>query len=92
MKQIVSISLGPSSKDYEFETEFLGQNFNIKRFGADGDMDKAARMLLAWDNNADALGLANMRFPKTIGPMHSAQKHAEKLKKLSSTIQTNVTM
>lgn len=92
MKQIVSISLGPSSKDYEFETEFLGQNFNIKRFGADGDMDKAARMLLAWDNNADALGLANMRFPKTIGPMHSAQKHAEKLKKLSSTIQTPVTM
>jgi predicted amino acid dehydrogenase len=92
VKQIVSISLGPSSQDYEFETEFLGQNFNIKRFGADGDMDKAARMLLAWDNNADALGLANMRFPKTIGPMHSAQKHAEKLKKLSSTIQTPVTM
>ncbi len=33
-----------------------------------------------------------MKFPKTIGPMHSAQKHAEKLKKLSSTIQTPVTM
>ncbi len=92
MKQIVSISLGPSSKDYEFETEFLGQNFNIKRFGADGDMDKAARMLLAWDNRADALGLGNMKFPKTIGPMHSTQQHAEKLNKLSSTIQTPVTM
>ena len=92
MKQIVSISLGPSSKDYEFDSEFLGQDFNIKRFGTDGDMDKAARMLLAWDNRADVIGLGNMKFPKTIGPMHSAQRHSEKLKKLSSTIQTPVTM
>ncbi|CAB1077278.1 FIG00864317: hypothetical protein [Olavius algarvensis Delta 1 endosymbiont] len=92
MKQIVSISLGPSSQDYEFETEFLGQDFNIKRFGTDGDMDKAARMMLAWDNHADAIGLGNLRFPKAIGPMHSAQQHAEKLKKLSSTFQAPVTM
>ena len=55
MKQIISISLGTSKNDYEFETEFLGQEFNIKRFGTDGDMDKAAEMLFEWDKEADAI-------------------------------------
>ncbi|HDZ89421.1 MAG TPA: quinate 5-dehydrogenase, partial [Deltaproteobacteria bacterium] len=40
MKQIVSISLGPKSGDYEFDTEFLGHDFNVRRLGTDGDIDK----------------------------------------------------
>ena len=55
MKQIVSISLGPSKDDYEFESEFLGQDFNIKRLGVDGEMEKAARLVLEWDKKADAV-------------------------------------
>ena len=66
MKQIISISLGPNSGDYQFDTEFMGQDFNIKRFGTDGDLDKVAEMLLKWDGQAEAIGLGSMRFPNTI--------------------------
>lgn len=91
MKQIISISLGTSKNDYEFETEFLGQDFNIKRFGTDGDMDKAAEMLLEWDKEADAIGLGNVKFPYGIGPRYLAKNHASKIDKLGSQIQTPVT-
>ena len=35
MKKIVTVSLGSSKKDFEFTTEFLGQEFSIHRMGAD---------------------------------------------------------
>jgi len=91
VKQIISISLGTSKNDYEFETEFLGQDFNIKRFGTDGDMDKAAEMLLEWDKEADAIGLGNVKFPYGIGPRYLAKKHTDKINKLGAQIQTPVT-
>ncbi len=92
MKQIISISLGPSSGDYEFDTEFLGQDFNIKRFGTDGDIDKTVEMLLRWEKRADAIGLGGMKFPDAIGSRGSTGKHTEKFDMLSSRIQTPVTM
>ena len=52
MKQLISISLGPKSGDYEFNTEVMGQDSNIKRFGTDGDLDKVAEMLLKWANTS----------------------------------------
>ncbi len=91
MKQIISISLGPTSHDYEFDAEFLGHDFNIKRFGAGGDMDKAADLLLQWENKADAIGLGGMKFPNNLGPKRPLEKHFEKLSLLSSRIQTPVT-
>ena len=63
MKQVVSVSLGDRKDDYEFETEFLGQEFVVKRLGADGDMEKAAQMLLEWDRKADAIGIGNCPIP-----------------------------
>ena len=56
MKQVVSISLGASEKDYAFNTEFLGQDFTIRRLGTDGDLEKAAKLLLRMDKEADAIG------------------------------------
>ena len=91
MKQIVSISFGSSSDNFEFETEFLGQEFNIKRFGVDGQMDKAAKMLLAWDKNADAIGIGNIKFPYTIGSKYFFKKHTTRLDELGKRIQTPVT-
>jgi len=91
VKQIISISLGTSKNDYEFETEFLGQDFNIKRFGTDGDMDKAAEMLLEWDKEADAIGLGNVKFPYGIGPRYLSKRHESKIDKLGAQIQTPVT-
>jgi len=70
VKQVISISLGSSEKDYQFETEFLGQDFIIKRFGTDGDMEKAAGLLLKWDKDAEAIGLGNVKFPYGFGPRY----------------------
>jgi len=92
LKQIVSISLGSSEHDYEFETEFLGQEFNITRLGTDGDMEKAAEMLLRWDKEADAIGLGSLKFPYGFGPRYLTRKHVDKLSKLGSRIQTPVTL
>lgn len=92
MKQVVSISLGASANDYEFETEFLGQGFTISRIGTDGDLEKAAELLLAWDKKADAIGLGQVKFPYGIGPRYLIKKQANHLKELGGQIQTPVTM
>jgi len=55
VKQIVSISLGKSQDDYEFVAEFMGQEFNIKRVGTDGEVDVAADLMGQWDSEADAI-------------------------------------
>ncbi len=91
MKQIVSIHLGSSKDDYEFETEFLGQEFNIKRFGVNGEMDKAANLLLQWDKHADAIGIGGIKYPYGMGPRYLKKKHHAKLDELSEKISTPVT-
>ena len=82
MKQIVSINLGSSQDDYEFETEFLGQQFNIKRIGTNSDMEKAAALVLKWDSKADAIGIGNIKFPYAIGPKAIVKKHDNIIKTL----------
>jgi predicted amino acid dehydrogenase len=92
VKQVVSISLGPSANDYEFETEFLGQNFTVTRIGTNGDLDKAAGLLLQWDKKADAIGLGHVKFPYGIGPRYLTKKQDNHLKELATQIQTPVTL
>jgi hypothetical protein len=92
VKQVVSISLGSSAKDYEFETEFLGQNFTVTRIGTDGDLEKAAELLLHWDKIADAIGIGNIKFPYGVGPRYLTKKQHHHLKALAAQIQTPVTM
>ena len=91
VKQIISINFGTSKDDYEFETEFLGQQFNIKRIGADSDMEKAAALVLKWDKRADAIGIGNIKFPYNIGPKSLTRKHDDTIKILGEKIQTPVT-
>ncbi len=92
VKQVISISLGSSEKDYQFETEFLGQDFIIKRFGTDGNMEKAAELLLKWDKDAEAIGLGNVKFPYGFGPRYLTKKYHHKLRELGAQIQTPVTI
>jgi len=63
MKQVISISLGSSSNDYEFQTTFLGQKFKIKRIGTNGDYDKAVDLLVQLDAETDAFGLGSVKLP-----------------------------
>ncbi|SLM30200.1 Shikimate/quinate 5-dehydrogenase [Desulfamplus magnetovallimortis] len=91
MKQITNISLGPASDNYQMEAEFLGQKFNIKRFGTDGDLKKAEDMLLMWNKKADVICLSAIKY--LYG--HSAQtimtSKLKKLLKVANTLTTPVT-
>ena len=91
MKQIVSVSLGSSDYDYEFETEFMGQKFNIKRLGTDGSPDVASEMLKDWENKADALGVGGINFSYSIGSSRSADKQRKQIESLRSQVRSPIT-
>ena len=91
MKRIMNISLGASRDDYELKTKFLGQNFHIQRFGTDGDLEKAADLLLRWNKKADAIGLGSIKFPYTIGSSERMEKETRELHNLASQMHTPVT-
>ena len=91
MKKIINISLGPHNDDYEFETEFLGSDFHIKRIGVDGNIDRAAEKMLEWDGKADIIGLSGVKFPNAVGPKWLQAKHAQNMAILTSKIKTPVT-
>lgn len=90
MKDIVSISLGSSKHDYAFETEFLCQNFMIRRFGTDGDLEKARELLERWEDHADIMGLGGLRTPNDLGPERLDNKLFEKIDYLTKGIKTPV--
>ena len=90
MKQIVNISLGPNTDDYELKGKFLGHNFYIRRFGTDGDLEKAEDLLLQWNKKANAVGLGYVKFPYTIGNGF-INKETKELQKLGSQLQIPVT-
>ena len=90
MKQIVSVSLGPKTDDYDFKGKFLGHHFYVRRFGTDGSLDKAKDLLLQWDKKVDAVGLGHIQFHRTIGS-GTLNKETQKLQKLGSQLQIPVT-
>ena len=57
MKDVISISLGASRQDFEFEAEFLGERMRVRRIGTDGSLAKAQRLIRQWDGRAAAIGL-----------------------------------
>ncbi len=92
MKQIIAVSLGPARDDYTFETEFLGQDFMIKRFGTDGSFEKAADLLGKWDDKAATFALSGLRFPQALGPSWTANRHLDHFDRLASQVYTPITM
>ena len=57
MKQVVSISLGSSSRDHQVQEEVCGEMFSIKRIGTDGDKQKAVNLIKELDGKVDAFGM-----------------------------------
>jgi len=82
MKKVVSVSLGSSSKDYEFKTRFLGKDFQIKRVGADGDEGKAWELLRRYQSEADAIGLGMLRDHYDIGSRWEVHADTDRLLKV----------
>ena len=57
MKEIVSISIGSSTRNKTVEAEFLGEKFKITREGTDGDFDKAIQRISELDGKVDCFGM-----------------------------------
>lgn len=57
MKNVIGVSLGARSQDFEFATRFLGHRMTVRRIGADRSTERAARLLRHWETRADAIGL-----------------------------------
>jgi predicted amino acid dehydrogenase len=57
MKNVIGVSLGSRSQDFEFTTRFLGHRMSVRRLGADGSTERAARLLGHWETRADAIGV-----------------------------------
>ena len=79
MKRVVTVSLGSSSKDHEFETEFLGHQMHVRRVGADGDEGKAWELLRRQQAEADAIGLGMVRDHYEVGARRYVHKDTERL-------------
>ncbi|MGM0454443.1 MAG: dehydrogenase [Thermodesulfobacteriota bacterium] len=92
MKRVIAISLGSSRYNYEFETEFLGQDFLVKRIGADGDINKAESLLKYWDERGDAIGIGSVRMPYAIGPGRMTDPRYRRIRKISKHLKTPVTL
>ncbi len=66
-KEILSVSLGPSSRDYEFTTRMFGEEIRIRCFGTDGDVPRARELVSQFDGQVDAIGLESMNIHFTVG-------------------------
>jgi predicted amino acid dehydrogenase len=91
VKQVISVSLGAAKDDYEFETEFLGQQFMVRRIGTDGSRKRAAEKLLEYDKQADAIGIGGIKFPPSTASGYLARKRDDQIAALGKKIQTPVT-
>lgn len=82
-KEVVSVSIGSSSRDHEVEVELLGQDFRIRRIGTDGDIEKAKQMIKDMDGEVAAFGLGGILFC-LVGPggRQSTIRSANQFKRL----------
>jgi len=79
MKKVVNVTLGSSKQDFEFKTEFFGQQFHIKRLGADMDTGKAWELMRRQQNNADAIGLGEISDHYHVGLRTIVNKETQRL-------------
>jgi predicted amino acid dehydrogenase len=66
-KEIVSVSLGPSGRDFEFTTQMFGEEIHVRRYGADGDVHRARELVAQFDGQVDAIGLGSMNIYFQVG-------------------------
>ena len=79
MKKVVTVSLGSSEQDFKFETDFLGQRFQIRRLGADDDTTKAWELMRRHQATADAIGLGEIGDHWNVGQSTVANKVTQRL-------------
>ena len=82
MKKVVTVTLGSSKQDFDFQTDFLGERFSVKRMGADGDHRKAWEMLRRQQASADAIGVGETSDHYHVGLRTIINRETEKLTKV----------
>jgi hypothetical protein len=60
VKNVVSVSLGSSSRDHRARVNFMGEEFDISRVGTDGKLDAAIAKVRELDGKVDAIGLGGI--------------------------------
>ncbi len=60
IKEVVSVSIGSSSRDHEVQIDLLGEQFKIRREGYDGDFEKAAARFAELDGKVAAMGMGGI--------------------------------
>jgi predicted amino acid dehydrogenase len=79
MKKVVAVSLGSSKHDFSFETDFLGQRFQVARLGADDDTGKAWELMRRHQATADAIGLGEIGDHWHVGQSTVVNKETRRL-------------
>ncbi|MFX1266049.1 MAG: serine carboxypeptidase, partial [Promethearchaeota archaeon] len=80
-KEIVSVSLGPSSRDFELCTQMFGEDVHLRRFGTDGNVHRAQTLVSQFDGQVDAIGLGGMSITFKVG--HRTYLH-QQIKQVAS--------
>jgi predicted amino acid dehydrogenase len=84
MKNVIGISLGARTQNFDFQTRFLGQTLRVQRLGTDGSTAQAARLVKHWNGRADAIGLGLVRDSDHVGAARKLDGSAEKLRALAT--------
>ncbi|HSQ71456.1 MAG TPA: dehydrogenase, partial [Rubrivivax sp.] len=84
MKNVIGISLGAKSQDFDFRTGFLGVDLHVRRIGTDGNTAQAAKLVRLWDKKADAIGLGLVKDSGRVGARRQRDAAAAKLSKLAT--------
>ena len=79
MKHVVSISLGSSSQDFDFITDFLGEKLHVRRIGTNGSTAEAVKLIKQWNTKAAAIGLGVLKDHYKVGSRRFIEKDSARL-------------
>ena len=80
MKEILSISVGSSSRDHTTVHEFLGEECRLSRQGTDGDLKKALALYREYDGKVDAFGVGGLEFYLRVGEKRYYFREVKKIR------------
>lgn len=86
MKHVVSISLGSSSQDFDFITDFLGEKLHVHRIGTNGSTAAAVKLIKQWDKKAAAIGLGVLKDTYKVGSRRFIEKDSMRLKAVATQV------